>query len=91
MRFIIVSIGASVSILNLLVYCYFGHITTDCYLEMADYLFESNWYTRPLNYQKALILMIQNAQRKIQYHGSGVAYLNLNTYLQVCVFLKRWK
>lgn len=74
---------------NLFLYCYFGHLATECYLEMADCLYESQWHNYPLKLQKYLLLTIQNAQQPFYYHGFGMIYLNLNTYCKVgCLIFK---
>lgn len=70
---------------NIFLYCYFGQLATDSYIKMADCLFESKWYNQPLSYQKNLIVMIQNAQQTIHYHGFNIAYLNLNNFCKVWI------
>lgn len=68
---------------NLFLYCYYGHLATESYLMISDRLYESNWYNRPLKFQKFLIVMIQNAQQEHYFHGFGIIILNLNTYCKV--------
>lgn len=76
--------------LFLLFYCFFGHLATDCYLNMADCLYDSEWYKKPLKLQKYYLLTIQNAQKPCFYHGFGMATLNLNTYGKVCILSKAY-
>lgn len=76
-------IAIALSELNLFVYCYYGHLATDCYLKMADLLFESKWYDQHLAQQRIYAFMMQNAQRAYHYHGFGIMTLNLDTYVKV--------
>lgn len=75
--------ASAVSLSTLFLYCYFGQVATDCYEGMANTLYESNWLHLPSNLQKYFVLMIANAQIPENYHGFGIAFLNLNTYLRV--------
>lgn len=76
-----------VSSSNLFIYCYFGRLATQSFEKMADYLFETNWSVRPVGLQKYFILMLQNMQRPIHYHGSGIAVLHLETFTSVKSFV----
>lgn len=73
----------AVDLLNLFVLCFFGKMATESFENMNDCLFESNWTEYPIQLQKYFILMIGNSQREINYHGFGIAILNLNTFAQV--------
>lgn len=64
-------------------YCHFGQIATGSYEKLADLLFGCNWQQLPLNLQKFFVLMIENMQRPLHYHGFGVAILNLETFRNV--------
>lgn len=66
-------------------YCYFGKMTTDCYANMADRLFESKWQQLSLDIQKYFILMIGNMHKPAYYHGSGILILNLETFRNVSI------
>lgn len=69
---------------SLFFYCYFGRLATEIFGNMADCLFDSNWQCLPLKIQRRhLIIMIQNAQRPLHYHGVGIVVLNLNTFGKV--------
>lgn len=70
-------------LLNLYAYCYFGQLTTNCYEKMAECLYEFNWYEKSLDLQKKILLMIQNMQQPVFYHGFGLAVLNLETFVKV--------
>lgn len=83
LAFFLMIIGALISGSNLFLYCYFGHIATDCYLSIADCIYESKWYNQEKILQKFFLIIIQNAQQPFYYHGFGVARLNLNTYRTV--------
>lgn len=70
-------------ILCLFVYCYFGKLATESFLNMSDGLYQSNWFKLPVNLQKYFVPMIQNTQRPLYYHGFGIAVLNLETFTKV--------
>ena len=80
---LIILIGGLASTANLFLYCYFGTLATESYENMADCIFESNWLKLPVDSRKYLIVMIANAQRRIYYHGFGLAYLRMMTYTSV--------
>lgn len=67
----------------LFLYCYFGKIATESFLTMSDYLFEADWLDASVDFQKNYILIIQNAQRPIFYHGFQLATLDLGTFAKV--------
>lgn len=75
--------AATVSSSNLFVYCYFGKVATESYQQMADCLYECNWWELPVNLQKYTLLMNMNMQRLLYYHGFEVAVLNLETFSKV--------
>lgn len=60
-------------------------MTTDCYANMADRLFESHWQQLPIDLQKYFILIIGNMHKPLYYHGSGVLILNLETFRDVSI------
>ncbi|XP_055305901.1 odorant receptor 22c-like [Sitodiplosis mosellana] len=72
--------GVFVSGTNLFVYCFFGKLATESYTKIADCLYEANWREVSIDLQKYIIVMIQNAQRPLYYHGFGIAVLNLETF-----------
>lgn len=68
---------------SLFAYCYFGKLATDNFTKMADCLYESKWYESSIKAQKCFVLMIQNMQKPLYYHGFGIAILNLKTFTDV--------
>lgn len=72
-----------VSGLNLFMYCYYGHLAHEAYMDLSDRYFYANWLNLPSELQKYFIILTANAQRPIYYHGFGVAYLHFNTFLKV--------
>lgn len=68
---------------NLFVYCYFGMLATKSYMDMSDSMYESNWYKLPIQLQTYIILMIENMQRPLYYHGFGMVILDLETFTKV--------
>lgn len=67
----------------LFLYCYSGERTTQNYLSFDQLIFDSKWHRLPIYLQKELIMIIAAAQRPSEYHGSGLAFLNLNTFCRV--------
>lgn len=61
----------------------FGRLTTERFGQMADCLFESNWPKLPINLQKNIRIIIQNAQRPLYYHGLQIVTLNLESFVKV--------
>lgn len=77
--FVAISYGLS----SLFVYCFFGKMATESYVQMADCLFDSKWFELPLQLQKYFIIMIKNAQRPMFFHCLGVIVLDLLTFTTV--------
>lgn len=63
--------------------CYLGKMATDSYAQMAESLYECNWYEMPLHLQKDFIIIGANAQVPLAYSGYGIAELNLLTFCKV--------
>lgn len=72
-------------ITNLLLYCYLGKTVTESYSKYAECLYELNWTQLPIDLQKYLIVMIQNAQCPLFYHGFNIMTLNLVTFSNVSI------
>lgn len=66
-------------------FCYFGKFATDNFEQMANSLYEFNWQKLPINLEKNFIIMIENAQKPIHYHGFNVVILNLETFTKVII------
>lgn len=67
----------------LFVYCFLGKLASENYFKMSDCLYDFDWKRLPVNLQKYFILMIQNTQKPIYYHGFGVCILNLEMFTKV--------
>lgn len=74
---------SSIGISTLLLYCYFGKLATDSYAEMSDCIFNMNWCEQSIELQKYFILMIENMQKSIYYHGFEIAKMDLETFIKV--------
>lgn len=61
-------------------------MATESYEQMAQCLFDSNWTGMSIELRKNLIVMIQNSQQPLYYHGFGIFILNLETYTKVRQF-----
>lgn len=73
---------------NLFLYCFFGKVATESYEQISDCMFQANWVTLPVKYQKYFILMIGNSHRPFYFHGFKFAILNLETFTKVNKFIK---
>lgn len=69
--------------MNVFVYCYFGKCATESFRKMVDCIYESKWHELPIKLQKSLMLMIQNSQKPLYYHGFGFFVLNLENFTDV--------
>lgn len=70
-------------LLNAFAYCYVGCKPNFAHVSVGDLLYSLNWYKLPKEYRKYLILMIQDSQRPIYYHGFNLIYLHLETSTKV--------
>lgn len=68
---------------NLFVCCFLGKLESEGYNQMAISLYNSNWHKLPLDLQKYFIIMIANAQMRLEYHGYGFITLNLDNFCKV--------
>ena len=73
----------SIGLVNALLYCYFGTMTSESYAKMGNHLFELNWFELPIKQQKYFIVMGANMQRPSQYLGFGVMIVDLETFVGV--------
>ena len=80
-------IGLFIGISNLFVYCYIGYKVSECYASIGDLLYQSNWHKLPTKYRKFLILMIQDAQKPILYHGLKLIKIDFGTFTNVSLLL----
>lgn len=76
-------VAAFVGISNLFVFCYFGKLTTESSLKMADCVYDLDWYRFDNALSKCLIPIIQMGQRPLTYDGYGIFILDLETFTQV--------
>lgn len=88
LELVMLIIAAFVGIGNLLVFCYFGKLTTESSVDMTDCVYYLNWYQFDIDLKKCLIPIIQMGQRPLTYEGYGIFTLNLETFTQViiCIF-----
>lgn len=82
-----------ISILSVYVYCYFGKISTDCFQQLVNCIYEANWLEQRPSLRKTLILIMTNAQRPLYYHGFGFIIMNMGTFTQVnsCIDFATYK
>lgn len=67
----------------LIVYCFFGTLSTRTFEKYGEYLYELSWYTLTTKQQKYIVLMIENAQQRLCFHGFHMISLNLETFVSV--------
>lgn len=72
---------------NLFIYCFFGKLATESFNQMANSLFQSDWFNLPIELQKYYIIIIGNAQQSLFYHGFKIVFLDLETFTKVGFFL----
>lgn len=70
----------------LFLYCYFGKNATESFQTMSDCLFEADWFDVRVDLQKYYIMIVQNAQHPIFYHGFHLAILDLSTFAKVSYY-----
>ena len=75
--------SATVGIANLFVFCYFGKLTTESFVNMADCVYHLKWQKFDIKLKKSLIPIIQSAQQPLYYEGYGIFTLNLQMFTQV--------
>lgn len=78
--------AALLSVAMLFLFCYFGKVSTEKFIEMPDCLYESTWNEFSIEVQKFYLIILGAAQRPHFYHGFGVIYLNLETFTMVSKF-----
>lgn len=74
-----------VGMANPVLYSFYGTLAIRSYEQMADRVYDIDWHDLPIELQKYFILIIQNVQKPIHYHGFGVVILNMETFCTVCV------
>lgn len=72
-----------VSSTTLLVYCYYGKMASYSFLGIAETLYECDWHTHQLKYQKYFVIAFSNGQKPMHFHGSHFMVLNLETFKDV--------
>lgn len=68
---------------TILLYCYYGKLASDSYVEMSDCVFDMNWHEQPSELQKYFVLIIQHMQKTVYYHGFDMVTLDLRTFIKV--------
>lgn len=64
-------------------YCFIGTFTTTQFFNFGDITYESLWYKFPVNLQKFLPMIIENAHVPCIYNGYNIIDLNLITFAKV--------
>lgn len=80
---LVIMMALTIGTATLFVYCYFGKMASESYGEMSNCLYECNWVELSPKQQKRIIMIIENAQRPLYYHGFGMAVLHLESFTKV--------
>lgn len=80
-------LAVCIALSNQFLLCYFGKLATESFDAMSECLYNCNWNELPLSFQRDLIIIMENTQQPIYYHGFGIANLNLQTFCKVIMFL----
>lgn len=70
-RFVQSAISISVLIPTLYMFCHFGSQVTHRFEDVADAIYQLEWYRLPLDSQKHLPMMLAMAQKKIYLRAFG--------------------
>lgn len=68
---------------SLYLFCYFGKLATESFENMSNCIYNTSWQQFDIELKKYVIVMIENAQKSLYFHGYGVLILNLETFTQV--------
>lgn len=80
---IVIFLASSLTMTYLFFYCYFGKLSAESFEKMADCVYEMRWQMLPLRLQKYVVVMIENTQKPLYYHGFKIIKLQLNTFVKV--------
>lgn len=75
--------GATLGIVMLFVYCFFGQFVSDNCLKFNDHICEVRWYQFPLPIQKLIIVVSANAQENLAFESLNVVKLSLDFFAKV--------
>lgn len=87
MKLYLAFIGVLNSFLTLSVYCIFGSDVTEDFSKYSDYVYDAKWYEWSHELQKALPVILANAQVPMEFDGFGMFTVNSNIFTQVRDFL----
>lgn len=76
-------IGVMSSAFVMLIYCYTGTATTENFLKLTEYAYDSKWYDCNNELKQYFVLIIANAQRPQIFNGLKMIDLSLGTFLKV--------
>lgn len=73
-----------VSLLWIILHCYYADLTTDRMEEIKDKIYDAKWFELPVELQKLSILVILRSQGLFRFNGLGIVYCTLETLGKVC-------
>ncbi|XP_053660533.1 odorant receptor 83a [Anopheles marshallii] len=68
---------------ELYLYCFLGHILMNQGLKVGDALWKSPWHLCGASYRRRMLIILMNAQRPVRLTGLKLYELNLETYYTV--------
>ncbi|PSN44739.1 Odorant receptor 72 [Blattella germanica] len=71
----------SISITQLLLYCWFGSELTYQFESLVAAIYDAPWYGSSLNFQKNILTMLIRATKSFILTGGTIYLMNLNTFL----------
>lgn len=80
---VVILLASSLTMTYLFFYCYFGKLSAASFEKMADCMYNMRWQSLPLRLQKYVVVMIENMQEPLYYHGFNIIKLQLNTFVKV--------
>lgn len=78
-------LSTSINLSTLFLYCYFGDMASDSHKKISDCAYDMGWYKLPIRLQKYFLLMIENMQKPLFYHGFGIVDLDLRAFIRVSI------
>lgn len=70
--------------------CYFADTVTYASLNVANVLYDMNWFEFPIEERKHILIMIQRAQTHFHFKGNDSIVCSLPTFLKVQFFLNNY-
>lgn len=73
------------SLATIFIVCEFGHQLTSQFNAFDDKLFQSNWYSYPIEVQRMLVTVMATTQQLAYIEGFGNIQCTRNSFKEVCL------